>query len=677
MIDWIRQVGPTIADNLGLALIEGTLITAAAALITVQINAERLPHKLFREASTDKELYATLLIALFLSVVVKSTSALTELSDLGVAATAACVIVATLFTIIALFRSYRRALTLTNPSFHIERILEKTKALIEGGSPRPSRSDKARKADDDERGSRREETTPTGTSNLTSEPRQAVQHLTKISNRSAARGDHEVAKEALRAIVGINSTHVNNDGRRIHAEARSTQILYQPDALIEETISSMRAIAEKAILQRDEDYARYTMETLQELVSVYSGITYEPPRVEKFHALVITSYLEELARKAATQETSVYLLASIQQILGRTAEVLIDAGNPEPIESLSRTIWALSRKNEPTDGHHLLTRQGIRELSNLTIRLLRSRSVDMIYAIKTVTEQTFRIARAAAGRRDTSTGETHHVALTEYFQSDIPDGLPTNLAKIARELSGAQPDDRYAQTILGHTKQWAESARHEAREFLRQTIETEDPFTVDLLKWIQRIAQIFATISQGQHCNTPQAEDFLKQSHSMLSMPTELAATIEHIDVGTAHALTNSLFETAQHYARPPTDETALATARLDLLTWSFTGGENANNGEITGRALIASAIVALPSGEEATARLKQEARRRLCQEHRPRRKVLDEAVAYLEKEAQTIGVKRFPESTLDWSIGTSTASELAPLLQEIVQILSEEGPKT
>ena len=337
----IRRV-QSLLLNTGSALVGATAIVTSLVLFAMQVNVERLPHGLFRWFSQDRKLLGAFAGAFVLAISVAAVATVTKQSTL-----AAGLVYAgwAILSILVLFLyAYRRALKLINPVEQLRilrgdthndlrrwaRRAERARPLLESEeerevepSPRDPTPDAAR--------SKFFQINP----NWSFGARKSVQHAVSFARRYAEQEDYEVVGAALSAIVEINAAYVLAKGRTFYANSGLLDDPRAPDALVNETLESMRQSVDRAIRRRDERQIEQSMEALAQLVQVYLDIDYGSPIAEKHHAQLAAGYLANTVEAAAAHDMADVLMAG-QRLMGRAARHFVGAGSTSDVAEAQR-----------------------------------------------------------------------------------------------------------------------------------------------------------------------------------------------------------------------------------------------------------------------------------------------------------------------------------------------------
>ena len=663
----------------GTALIGAAAIVASLVLFAMQVNVERMPHGLFRRLSADAKLLGAFASAFGLAITVAVLSTVTEKSTMAV------VLVATTWAILSILGlflyAYRRALRLINP-------LEQLQILVDD-----SRDDLRRWA------RRADRVTPlfeseseTESAPLPHDPthdlertiffdlyphwtagaRKGVEQAMAFARRYAERADYEVAGGALTAIVAINAAYVAAKGKTFYANALFLENPRARDAFVTETLEYLRQSVDRAIGRRDERQIEQSMQVLAALVQVYLGIDYASRTAEKTHAHLAAGYLGKAVEAVVPHEMTDVLMEG-QHLMGRAARQFVGAGSVTYSVGLSARIVAFASTGCAQDSYRPVTMEGMRELADLTLTLLRSPSYQVGYALGKVREQVSQITKQFLHVPDTPLANIHGSTLGPYFSSSDMQSLREQLTDLVNRIRAAGPDDADAQRVIRNLEQWADGLHGMAKDVLLQAIWARSHFTIHMFQWIQGITELLLATSNARACDHHSQLELRNHARRLIATLSLIPEDEETVKWVESYQVTETLFRAAIDGRRHGRDEHAEAVGR-DLLAWAFKGGRYIAGYGVLKVGLCGCAALALTGHAGATDALKNHIVRYLGRDRAPEAEVLAQAADGIRRQAAELGGPNYATSAIEDKMSEIDDRTLAPLLREIADMLSPQA---
>ena len=470
--------------NTGSALIGAAAIVTSLELFAMQVNVERMPHGLFRRLSEDRKLLGAFASAFVLAIGVAVMSTVAEQTTFAAVLVSAGWII--LFILILFLYAYRRALKLINPLAQLQILLDDTRKGLRRWARRAERATPLLESEDPtemESSPRDPKPDPARTTfflinpHWTAEARRSVQHAVSFARRYAEQGDYEVAGDALTAIVAINAAYIEAKGKTFYANNWLIDNPLAHDAFITESLECMRQTMDRAIGRRDERQIEQSMQALADLVHVYLGIDYASRTSEKSHAHLAAGYLGNAVQAVVTHNMTDVLMEG-ERLMGQTAQHFVAAGSTSDAAGLSDKIAVIAEAASAKESSRPATMEGVRQLANLTLYLLRSPSPEIRYALHKIQEDVSRIATVLLKAPDRSVEDIHGRTLAPYFSSGDMESLRSRLTDLVNAVSAAEPDNENAQTVIRNFEQWADDLHRTAKEVLLEAIAARSHFTI-------------------------------------------------------------------------------------------------------------------------------------------------------------------------------------------------------
>src|SRR5690606_34646535 len=256
--------------------------------------------------------------------------------------------------------------------------------------------------------------------------KRAIRHAMSFARRYAEQGDHEVSGAALNAVIGINAAYIESKGKTFYANNPFVDNPLSSDSFINDTLEHLRQNVQSGIARRDEQQIEQTLQTMAALVQVYLSIDYSSPYAAKSHAQLAAGYLASAVQAVVPHNMADVLLEG-QRLMGRSAQYVLTHGDPNDIAALSEKIALLACTGCAKEDYRPVTMEGMTQLANLTFDLLRSRTHDILFAVREVRRDVALVAKLFLNVPDTPLSSSHSTFLGPYYTSTSMQSLRSRL----------------------------------------------------------------------------------------------------------------------------------------------------------------------------------------------------------------------------------------------------------
>ncbi|MDE0711428.1 MAG: hypothetical protein OXH60_04745 [Rhodospirillales bacterium] len=663
----------------GAALIGATAIVTSLVLFAMQVNVERMPHRLFRRFSEDRNLLLAFASAFVLAVSVASLSTVVELDNLAVVLVAsvwAILLILTLF-----LYAYRRALRLINPLDQLQMLLDDARIelrrwahQIERVRPLLVDEDQA-EIDPSEK-----ELMPDAARAMffrlrphwTAEASRSVQYAMAFARRYAEQGDYEVASGGLTAVIGINAAYVEAKGKTFYSDNLLIQNPLASDTFITESLEHLRQNVDGAIRRRDERQIEQSLQAIGALVPVYLGINYANAHAEKYHAQLASGYLAN-AIQAVVPHNLTDVLMEGQRLLGRAAQQFLAAGQANYPAVLSEKVATLAGATCVSESHRPVSLEGVQQLAHLTFVLLRSSSHNAAYALRKVHENVVFVAKLLLKVPSVPIGNIHASTLAPYYSSSDMQSLRVHLTELVNAAGAAEADDENARTVIRNLEGWSDGLYRTTKELLLESIAVRSHFTIHMFQWIQGFTEILLAASNAPACDPHTRLDLRKNAGWLIATLDWIPKDEETVTFVETFGLTEILFEAAMNARERDCDDIAVDVDRM-LVSWAFKGGRYITGWGVLERGLSGCAALALIAGSGTVEALKSAIRDHLQRDGAPEPEVRAHGAHGLRRQAQDLA-ERSAEPSYTLSIMDRVMQDLdyrllVTLLEEIAEVL-------
>lgn len=662
--------------NTGSALIGAAAIVTSLVLFAMQVNIERMPHGLFRRLSADPKLLGAFALAFLLAIGVASLSTFvdqTRLAHVVLAASWAIV-----FILISFMYAYRRALVLINPLRQLGILIHDTRRELRTWARRAQR---AMPLLEHEEGASATSSPTDSTHDLartaffqinnrwTDGAKRAIRHAMSFARRYAEQGDHEVSGAALNAVIGINAAYIESKGKTFYANTPFVDNPLSSDSFINDTLEHLRQNVQSGIARRDEQQIEQTLQTMAALVQVYLSIDYSSPYAAKSHAQLAAGYLASAVQAVVPHNMADVLLEG-QRLMGRSAQYVLTHGDPNDIAALSEKIALLACTGCAKEDYRPVTMEGMTQLANLTFDLLRSRTHDILFAVREVRRDVALVAKLFLNVPDTPLSSSHSTFLGPYYSSTSMESLRARLTVLANAISQAQADNADVQSIIRNVERWADGLYQTEKELLLAAIQANSHFVFDMIHWITGVTEILLAVSNAPACDHRSQKKLREHACWLIATLTWIPDDKESVTFVENFQMTETLFEAAMDARSRGCDDIAKEVGK-SLLSWTFKGGRYETGRGILERGLCGLAAFAVMGGDEQVSEFRTALADHLSRESAPAQEIRDRAAREILERAESLYSQGHWSSRIEMAIDRSDHEKLRPLLEEIAGLLS------
>lgn len=662
--------------NTGSALIGVAAIVTSLVLFAMQVNIERMPHGLFRRLSADPKLLGAFALAFLLAIGVASLSTFVDQTRLAHVVLAA--FWAVVFILISFMYAYRRALVLINPIRQLRILIHDTRKELRTWARRAQRAMPLLEREEAAGGT----SSPTDSTHdlartaffqinnrWTDGAKRAIRHAMSFARRYAEQGDHEVSGAALNAVIGINAAYIESKGKTFYANNPFVDNPLSSDSFINDTLEHLRQNVQSGIARRDEQQIEQTLQTMAALVQVYLSIDYSSPYAAKSHAQLAAGYLASAVQAVVPHNMADVLLEG-QRLMGRSAQYVLTHGDPNDIAALSEKIALLACTGCAKEDYRPVTMEGMTQLANLTFDLLRSRTHDILFAVREVRRDVALVAKLFLNVPDTPLSSSHSTFLGPYYSSTSMESLRARLTVLANAISQAQADNADVQSIIRNVERWADGLYQTEKELLLAAIQAKSHFVFDMIHWITGVTEILLAVSNAPACDHHSQKKLREHACWLIATLTWIPDDKESVTFVENFQMTETLFEAAMDARSRGCDDIAKEVGK-SLLSWTFKGGRYETGWGILERGLCGLAAFAVMGGDEQVSEFRTALAAHLSRESAPAQEIRDRAAREILERAESLYSQGHWSSRIEMAIDRSDHEKLRPLLEEIAGLLS------
>ena len=565
--------------TLGGALIGATAIAFSLIMFAMQVNIERMPYGLFRKFSSDAKLLSVFAATFLLAALITGLSLIQDKSWMvGAAVTT---IWCSLIIILLFLLAYRRALDLISPTKQLELVVADTKKNFKIWDKAVKRTipifqkHKIFEKEEEESGNKHDIYRVTYFQLYpywTASAEQALSYCITFSRRYAEQGDHEVSRVALNGIIAINAAYIKTKGKTFFSNNLIIDNPLASDRFLSLTLEHLRQNVQLAISRKDEQFIENNLQSLLQLMQLYLSINNGNDHAVPSHANLVSSYLTSAVESIIPHDMADVLIEGVT-LLGRAALLIVQHDKPEYTVTISNKIALIACTGAVNKNYQPVTQVAVKQLASLTFELLRSKTWDVLFAIKRVRDDVKLIAKTHLMMPDTPLISIHSTSLASFYSRISNDTLLSQLTKLVDALSEAESSDKAAQRVIRHMVDWAEGLYQGEKELLLVAIEKKSNFTLDLILWVGDVTKLLLAVSCTNACDVHNAKKLQKSALWLIyvfSFIPDKEETIKYIET---YQIADNIFKSSVDAHNRGCDNEALEIRKL-LLSWTFKAGK-------------------------------------------------------------------------------------------------------
>lgn len=598
-VDMLR----TTALQLGSSLMGATAIVASLVLFAMQVNVDRLPHRLFRRLSTDRRLLASFGVSFVASILVACLPLITPIEWTEWAIIAAVLLT---FIVLRLFlAAYRRSLKLINPVEQLRIVISDvtvalntwskqadwfTAALpphISEGRPNPlidSTLDTRRAAFmlQNDWGS--------------VVVRRHLDHCFAANGRTASQGDYQVADDALTALVNINALYIQAKGKTFFPENGFIQQPLVTDPVINHSLEQLKRQFRLAVGRRDEEHVNMLLKAYGALAILYSQIDYGRSEADPWHAALAIGYLTNDIKRAIPENLPDSLMEGVR-VLGRCAIVLLNRGAATEIVSIVNELGPIGAAMTFREDNRPVAVTAMDQFAEMTYHMINTGVWDPGYAFEEIGSSVKMVATVALDQPTHGFKSVPSYVLTPYF-SFQDTSLSSRLQQLTNALLDCPAEDEKAKKCIANLHEWAKRMQPIIKDILILAIEKRSKFTLDILHWVGDIVEVLLAAASAPASNEHFGSELREQAKRWVWVLSWIPDDAESIDCASAWSATSKIFGFAEA-ARKWNSEEVFEAAQRTLLGWALRPARRVNAWHDVEEAILASVAVALKSPDD------------------------------------------------------------------------------
>ncbi|MBF0379838.1 MAG: hypothetical protein HQL69_02405 [Magnetococcales bacterium] len=665
----------TLMLNVGSALIGASVIVTSLVLFAMQTNIDRMPYGLFRRLSEDRQLLGAFMVALLLAIGITIISIFVDKTLLSLSVLTACWAVTLIF--ISFIYAYRRALVLVNPIQQLNILIQDTRKEFIIWSTRARR---ARPLLEQQESMSTTSSASNSTHDMalttffqinkhwTNGAKQDLQRVISFAQRYAENGDYDVSREALNAVIIMNSAYIDSKGKTFFSSTPFVENPLSNDEFINITLEHLRQVMQSGIARKDEQKIDQTLRSFAALIKVYLGIDYSNPHASKSHAQLAASYLA-----SSVQDIIPYgkpdVLMTGQRLMGTSAQQIIYHGDLTDITLLTEKIALIACTGCAKEELRPVMMEGMSQLADLTFDLLRLKTRDISFTIKEVGKSVALVASLYLKMPDAPLS-SHSTYLGPYYSSTSMQSLIARLIQLVNALLQAKSDDKNAQVIIRNIECWVDGLYRQEKELLLEAVKAKSHFAFDMMHWITGLTDILLATSKAPACGQHFQDKLQKHASNLIMTFSWIPDNKDTVNFLENYQMTETLFEAAINANNRGCNKISKDVEKI-LLSWAFKAGKYQTGWNVLKIGLCGLAAIAVNGGDEEIAQLKSGIKSNLTRKLIPDHDILHQTAKKILERAANLNRQGYRSSHIDRIISQSDHKKLRPFLEEIAYEIS------
>lgn len=664
----------------GGALIAVVVIVVPLIIFAMQVNIDRMPHRLFSKFSSDKKMIKYFGAALLGAIAVMCLPLIAQDAS-QVALVIVCAIWAGALVLFCASAAYQRALRLVNPNEQLGFVLRHIKKDLRMWS---KRADIARPlleqvAQTDMVGEASRLHLKYDIPRMmffkmnqgwTSEATRGLSDAGDLARRYAEKADYQVADNALKVIVTINEQYISAKGKTFFSKnplsgdtKRDPFILY--------TLENLRKAVLTGIGRGDKQQTKQILQAMAELVSVYTKIEDANPHAFMTDAHLAAEYLSEAVTDTLRLEDADVLMDGVKFMGQAAAHVCAKKDTYVTVTLLRKKIEEVSLLGAKYQKFQPVTKVGVEQLTQLTLMFLKIKNSNVGRTLQDINESMLNVTNNFLQVPDLY-GNIHITCLESYYEKMVYE--LQHLKEIC--LQAKKYDVTYSE-IIDNFKEWSANLALTIKGTFLLTVEKRSHFFFYLVHWIINVSEILLALAESPSCKNvaykkQRQKQIWKQSKKLFDVLWEIPYDDkENVRFLENYRLTDILFNairTGQQYHCPEFVE----TARKLLLMWGLRAGRFSGSRAFEDT-VYGLATLALTSdmADHETTRMKKELHSLLALG--PDRQERASVACRIRERSETMYQTLSSSSEIELAMASVDPDKMEALLKELADILSPE----
>lgn len=665
--------------TLGGALFGASAIVSSLVLFAMQVNIERMPHGLFRRFGADPFLLAAFAATFVLSLCVLALPLL-QVPDFGGLVIFGGVW-STALILLLFLATYRRALSLVNPTVQLKAVVDRSKKDIRRWARRAERARPLIENPppneypaipyDGKEPDLQKTTYLKLNSHWTREAKRGVEYAVSYAHRFAEQGDYEVSRTALNAVGNIVAEYVEAKDGTFFSQSFLIDNPFSTDGFINETLEQLRQMQGSAVARGDEQHTEQVISLLSAMVRILSAIDYGRATDPKTHAHLAAAYLAGAVEKVVPLQQTDVLMHGLRE-MGRSGLVLIAKEGPNAGTTLAGKIGIISAVGLAKKDLQPVTSTGVEQLAQISFSLLMNQSRQVGYAAKQIRSTLKLLVEFVLGAPEAGFFGTHSTLLGPYYSATSTEALSSKLLSLVQGLRDLPENNENAQLILRNLVEWSDQMYTDDRSIFKLAIDRRSKFISDHFHWIINVTKALLAAASAPACSDVVRRKlqrnaiWLVSTISWIPEEEEAVAFVEH------YQITEDIFDLARVAKQFECFDVADVLDDL-LLSWGLKAGAYVTGWQTLEDALCGLAVSKLiADGDGPEFDYLRELQQRIDEGALENAEIRANAAQEIRERVRRLGTRQRP-TRIFAAMERVDAARLATLLEATAAVLAGE----
>lgn len=575
--------------TLGGALATASAIVFSLIIYSVQVNVERLPHRLFQRFGFDIPLIASFIVTFAISIAVAVSILFLNYE------TTPFILICTFWgitTIGAMFLfAFKRALALVNPLLQIFRVQKHAERNMQWWGKFFDRFTLRWPQENTEAPHDRRDPERAAALRLhgywTNHIQSDVEQLVAISSRSAEIGDHQIARGALNALDRIHEAYIKTKGLTFFASNPIFDVGQSTDGFFNHTLDSVRQALQQAITRGDERQVEYCFEAFAVLAHRFLRIDYGVDHANKTHSHLAAHYLAHGIESSVQTKSPDVIMIGVRY-LGGVAQGIVEHEGPSESATIVGKLSTIAAVGALQKEFQPVTLTVVEQYQHLTVKILLQNNHDIRFAVGRIFQSLSFLGKLLIKDNEVPFQSPASSCLAPYFSMISPNTLHQSLMQIANGVIDDQIEGHQATSFIRNFGEWFEAGREEVRNLLVEAFQQKSQLGPDIVTWIKGHIEIALALSNDDACPDFTKDDLQTMAQRWVWILTFIPDQKEVVAHAETYQLTEVLFEIGMIANQRDCQDVFIAS-RGTLARWSTIAAKHE-----TGQAILESAIYAL-----------------------------------------------------------------------------------
>ena len=670
----------TVLTTLGGALIGSAFIAFSLIMFSMQVNIERMSSGLFFRFGKDSFILF-MFVATLISGIAVCFSSIIARNPAHLAMAISLAFWGTIAIIVLVIQAYERTLFLIDPVKQLSTLLKSVERDLRSWERRAEKAKPLLKGDDEDKEEKfgfksTHDIKKSVYMQINPQGKQAakiaIDYVFSFARRYAERGDYVVSEYALQVIGQINKLYVQHKGKTFYSDNLFVENPFSSDDLVNYSLESLRRSMIVALGRKDEQQVIQILQTFSLLMNIYLLIDYSDEHAAKTHANLAAGYLSEEVKSVFPHDMTNVVMEGLG-LMGQCAELSCKFGKTTDAVSIIEEIGFITTAGITNKKFYPIIMTGMKQLSRLTMVLLRSKSHDLSFAFEKIKNNVLFVSENFLKIPSSPLEQIHGTYLGPYY-SFQQSNLRLMMGNLANIILNADENNEDANHIIRNFVTWSDQIYISERKLFEQAIKANNGFLFHIIEWTESVGEILVALSNAPACDEGSKRKLQRNASWLISNLSFVPDDKESVSAVAKYKLHETLFDAAMKGHQRESGEYMEAACDC-LLGWAFKGGKYELGWGILEQSLYGLAVIALlPDQMDAVEKLKDDMQRKLLKENLPQ-ELLDRTARNIRERAATLySLSDYSFSSIKAVMKKTNSDALQGLLGDLATILSPES---